>query len=189
LRPQELPKVKPKNEPPSPGAVLDEVTTFVRLALTWAVHLISTNDRISVEEPTATETTFAFRTVEGDGRGGEPGRPSIDRAASGLSVSTRTLQGRLTEYETTWRAEVDSARQRRTDQSSATNAHQLAARLGYADPRSVRRARRRWKAVRTEDEAEHALVLNDRFRTCEGRGPASDRRPTIGCHVGEPDEP
>lgn len=222
------------------------------------IHLISTNDRVSVEESTATKTTFAFRTAEGSGRGGEllsqlavamftararagtgqpvvparvsfpfaaprryrpvaeaigtsrvdfgcpvtsvtftardlrlpmtrsdpqlarilagyastlpvpepttwlgqfrlkldamlaAGSPSIDRAASGLSVSTRTLQRRLTEYETTWRAELDSARQRRTDQSSATSAYQLAATLGYADPRSVRRARRRWKAVQTE---------------------------------------
>lgn len=221
------------------------------------IHLISTNDRISVEESTATETTFAFRTAEGDGRGGEllsqlgvamltlraragtgrpvtpvrvsfpfaaprryrpvaeaigtsqvdfdspvtsvtftardlrlpmpqsdpqlarvlagyastlpvpgpttwlgqfrlkldamlaVGSPSIDRAASGLTLSTRTLQRRLTEYETTWRAELDSARQRRTDQSSETSAHQLAARLGYADPRSVRRARRRWKEERS----------------------------------------
>ena len=222
------------------------------------IHLISTNDRISVEESTATETTFAFRIAEGDGRGGEllsqlgvamlttraragtsrpvapvrvsfpfaapqryrpvaeaigtsrvdfgcpvtsvtfstrdlrlpmtrsdpqlarilagfastlpvpepttwlgqfrlkldemlaAGSPSIDRAASGLSVSTRTLQRRLTEYETTWRAELDSARQRRTDRSGARSTHQLAASLGYADPRSVRRARRRWKAVQTE---------------------------------------
>jgi hypothetical protein len=32
LRPPEQPKLKPKNEPPDPGTVLGEVTTFVGLA-------------------------------------------------------------------------------------------------------------------------------------------------------------
>jgi hypothetical protein len=36
LRPQELPMVKQGKEPPSPGAVLDEVTTFVELARSGA---------------------------------------------------------------------------------------------------------------------------------------------------------
>ena len=227
------------------------------------IHLISTNDRITVEESTAAETTFAFRPTEGDGRGGEllsqlavaiftararagtgkpvtparisfpfaaprryrsfaealgtrrvdfdcpvtsltftardlrlpmtradprlaciltdyartlpapepttwlgqfrlqldamlaAGGPSLDRAAAELSVSPRTLQRRLSEHETTWRAELDSARQRHTDQASATGTRQLAGRLGYADPRSVRRARRRWRAVQAETTKRH----------------------------------
>jgi len=217
------------------------------------VHLISTNHRISVEESTADETTFALGLAEADGRGGEllsqfavamftararagtgkpvtpsrvsfpftaprryrrftealgidrvdfgshatsftftardlrlpmagadprlagflkdyasmlpapasatwlgqfrrrlevmlaDGHPSIQRTASQLAVSTRTLQRRLAEHGTTWRAELDSARHRYAGQADAIKARRLADRLGYADPRSLRRARQRWK--------------------------------------------
>jgi AraC-like DNA-binding protein len=217
------------------------------------IHLISTNDRISVEESTSAETTFGFHPTEADGRGGEllaqlavamfaaraqagtgkpvtparvafpfaaprryrrfaetlgishvefgspvtsftftardlrlpmaradprlahflrdyasmlpapapgswigqfrhrleamlgDGRPSLDRVASELAVSARTLQRRLGEHGTTWRAELDLARNRLSGQADTVDPRRLADRLGYADPRSLRRARQRWK--------------------------------------------
>ncbi|MGW5350773.1 AraC family transcriptional regulator ligand-binding domain-containing protein [Streptomyces sp. NPDC004031] len=77
------------------------------------------------------------------------GRPSLATAARQLAVSPRTLQRRLAESGTTWRAELDAVRQefslglRRTGNWSA---QQAAARLGYAEARSLRRARSRWGA-------------------------------------------
>ncbi|MFI0943520.1 AraC family transcriptional regulator ligand-binding domain-containing protein [Streptomyces sp. NPDC021020] len=77
------------------------------------------------------------------------GRPSLAAAARQLAVSPRTLQRRLAESDTTWRAELDAVRQefslglRRTGSWSA---QQTAARLGYAEARSLRRARSRWDA-------------------------------------------
>jgi AraC-like DNA-binding protein len=76
------------------------------------------------------------------------GRPSLTEAARRLSVSPRTLQRRLGEAGTTWRAELDAVRReqsaglRRTGAGSA----QRAARLGFAESRSLRRAMNRWDA-------------------------------------------
>ncbi|MFI0896238.1 AraC family transcriptional regulator ligand-binding domain-containing protein [Streptomyces sp. NPDC020983] len=77
------------------------------------------------------------------------GRPSLAAAARQLAVSPRTLQRRLAEADTTWRAELDAVRQefsvglRRTGTWSAQHA---ATRLGYAEARSLRRAQSRWDA-------------------------------------------
>jgi AraC-like DNA-binding protein len=77
----------------------------------------------------------------------EDGSPSLDALARRLAVSRRTLQRQLAEHGTTWRAEVDTARQRRASHAGpagAADMARLARQLGYADPRSVRRALRRW---------------------------------------------
>jgi AraC-like DNA-binding protein len=76
----------------------------------------------------------------------ETGGPSLDAIARSLAVSRRTVQRRLADRGTTWRAELDSARRCRAQQAREAGATgtKLARELGYADPRSVRRALRRW---------------------------------------------
>jgi AraC-like DNA-binding protein len=73
--------------------------------------------------------------------------PSLAETARHLTISTRTLQRRLADYGTTWRAELDAARRRRAQSArleGVPDTTKLARQLGYADPRSVRRALRRW---------------------------------------------
>jgi AraC-like DNA-binding protein len=86
-----------------------------------------------------------FRQVLADAI--EDSTPSLDSLARRLVVSTRTLQRRLAEYGTTWRTELETARQHRAQrafQDGASSMTRLASQLGYSDPRSVRRALRRW---------------------------------------------
>ena len=74
------------------------------------------------------------------------GAPSLDALAGRLSVSRRTLQRQLAGHGTTWRAELDAARQRiagRASRSGAVEAIGLARQLGYADPGTARRFLRR----------------------------------------------
>lgn len=84
----------------------------------------------------------------------EAGNPALANVAGRMAVSPRTLQRRLAEHGTTWRAELDAARQRQAARArrggTVTNAG-LAHRLAYSDPRSARRAMRRW-----DNEAAHA---------------------------------
>jgi AraC-like DNA-binding protein len=77
----------------------------------------------------------------------EQGSPSLAALARRMSLSTRTLQRRLAEHGTTWRAELDAARQHHAQparQAGSPTMTLLASQLGYADPRSARRALRRW---------------------------------------------
>jgi len=76
------------------------------------------------------------------------GRPSLAEAARQLGVSPRTLQRRLSESGTTWRAELDAERQAQSAAIPAdgTGPLQRAARLGFAESRSLRRAMNRWNA-------------------------------------------
>ncbi|WP_063002985.1 AraC family transcriptional regulator [Nocardia salmonicida] len=79
----------------------------------------------------------------------EAGEVSLDSVARILTVSPRTLQRRLTESGTTWRAELDRARRARL--SEAVSAGSLggarqAELLGYSDAGSLRRAARRWSS-------------------------------------------
>ncbi|MFE9789673.1 AraC family transcriptional regulator ligand-binding domain-containing protein [Nocardia salmonicida] len=79
----------------------------------------------------------------------EAGEVSLDSVARLLNVSPRTLQRRLTESGTTWRAELDRARSARLAQAvsagSLSGARQ-AELLGYSDAGSLRRAARRWSS-------------------------------------------
>jgi AraC-like DNA-binding protein len=73
--------------------------------------------------------------------------PSLAALSRRLAVSTRSLQRRLAEHGTSWRAELEAARRDRAQRAfrdGAPSADRLARQLGYADPRSVRRALRRW---------------------------------------------
>jgi len=77
----------------------------------------------------------------------DQGPPSLETLARHLSLSSRTLQRRLSEHGTTWRAELEIARQHRAHrayQGGALDMNGLARHLGYSDPRSVRRALKRW---------------------------------------------
>lgn len=61
-------------------------------------------------------------------------------------MSRRTVQRRLAEERTSWRAELDAARRAeaaRLKREGASN-KVIAARLGYSDTRALRRAVRRW---------------------------------------------
>ncbi|MFE3194846.1 helix-turn-helix domain-containing protein [Nocardia sp. NPDC059240] len=78
------------------------------------------------------------------------GEPDLTGVARRLAASPRTLQRRLHAQGTTWRDELDSVRSehavallRETDLPVDT----IAARLGYADARALRRAFIRWKGV------------------------------------------
>lgn len=70
----------------------------------------------------------------------------LDVAARRLHVSPRTLQRLLEQEGTTWRTEVDAARRERAAGllSSGHSKAQVAAQLGYADARALRRAAQRW---------------------------------------------
>jgi len=73
--------------------------------------------------------------------------PSLGAMAHQLTMSARTLQRRLADHGTTWREELDAARRRRAANVGLVggpDAARLARQLRYADPRSVRRALRRW---------------------------------------------
>lgn len=77
------------------------------------------------------------------------GTVSLSAVARRLATSPRTLQRRLAEAGTTWRHELDRARQAqfaRLHRHPAAPPDRRAGLLGYADARSLRRARRRWAA-------------------------------------------
>ncbi|MEE4542350.1 AraC family transcriptional regulator ligand-binding domain-containing protein [Streptomyces sp. V4-01] len=86
------------------------------------------------------------------------GRPSLADAARRLAVSPRTLQRRLGEFGTTWREELDAVRREQSAglRHVGAGSAQRAARLGFAESRSLRRAMNRWDAreVRPAGRAE-----------------------------------
>jgi AraC-like DNA-binding protein len=72
---------------------------------------------------------------------------SLESVARRLAVSARTLQRKLAGHGTTWRAELETARQHRAQQilqDGAPGTEWLARQLGYSAPRSLRRALQRW---------------------------------------------
>ncbi len=85
---------------------------------------------------------------------------SLTELARRLSVSPRTLQRRLAEHGTTWRAELDIARQRNAENArqSGTTMTRLARQLGYADSSSLRRARRRWGTTLAGSAPDHSVI-------------------------------
>lgn len=75
------------------------------------------------------------------------GSPALPEMARRLAVSHRTLQRQLAEYGTSWRDELDGARQRRVEQlphQPGTGLSRLAREMRYTSPRSARRALDRW---------------------------------------------
>jgi AraC-like DNA-binding protein len=105
--------------------------------------------------------------------------PSLDACARRMTVSTRTLQRQLAQHATTWRAELDAAREAKARQASIAgqvSTVRLASQLGYSDPRSLRRAQRRWKTARADAPADGGrLWLHAR--------PARPRWSRVSCPV------
>jgi AraC-like DNA-binding protein len=137
-------------------------------------HLAGRNTEIEVESGTDGTTSYKFRLIEPSGRGRElmlqltvamppvvswpehfrlvldgavtQGPMLLKDMAARLGVSSRTLQRQLAEQDTTWRAELDAARRRIATRAGPVSAAELADRVGYADPRSARRAAARWRS-------------------------------------------
>ncbi|WP_067694268.1 helix-turn-helix transcriptional regulator [Nocardia jejuensis] len=79
---------------------------------------------------------------------------TIDEAAQSMAMSARTLQRRLHEMGTSWRHELESIRYEQASRLMRdTNLpiQSVAARLGYADARTLRRAIRRWTGQGTDE--------------------------------------
>ncbi|GAD87120.1 hypothetical protein NCAST_34_02500 [Nocardia asteroides NBRC 15531] len=75
------------------------------------------------------------------------GALDLSAVAARFAASPRTFQRRLAEAGTTWRAEVDAARRDRAERllrESDLPVGSIAARLGYADARTLRRSFQRW---------------------------------------------
>jgi AraC-like DNA-binding protein len=99
---------------------------------------------VTLAPPRPADWLGHFRQVLSDTL--KDGAPSLDAVALRLAVSARTLQRRLAEHGTTWRAELQAVRHQRAEQAlhnGSASMSRLARELGYADPRSVRRALRR----------------------------------------------
>lgn len=75
------------------------------------------------------------------------GGPSLPTAARDLSMSSRTLQRRLNEEDTTWQEVVDGVRRDRAAELLARGLSNsaVAPRLGFSDARALRGALRRWR--------------------------------------------
>ncbi|MFF2554397.1 helix-turn-helix domain-containing protein [Nocardia sp. NPDC058058] len=96
--------------------------------------------------PQTLHAIIAIALCEGD--------VNIDEAAGRLTMSARTLQRRLHEMGTTWRHEVELVRYEhavRLIRDTRLPLQSIAARLGYADARTLRRAIRRWTGQGTDD--------------------------------------
>ncbi|MFI1235540.1 AraC family transcriptional regulator [Nocardia salmonicida] len=103
----------------------------------------------ALEPPPTLVSAWPRRVADALDQAIEAGEVSLDSVARILTVSPRTLQRRLTESGTTWRAELDRARSARLSEAvsagSLTGARQ-AELLGYSDAGSLRRAARRWSS-------------------------------------------
>ncbi|SDO22196.1 AraC family transcriptional regulator ligand-binding domain-containing protein [Actinacidiphila guanduensis] len=108
------------------------------------------------------------------------GRPSLADAARCLAISPRTLQRRLGEAGTTWRAELDEVRRERFGglREQGAGSAERAARLGFAESRSLRRAMSRWDTARGTDEG----------RRTSGAGQEAGT-PMTTCDPGQPVRP
>jgi AraC-like DNA-binding protein len=71
---------------------------------------------------------------------------TLEVAAQRLGMSPRTVQRRLERDSTSWRAEADAVRREQASrlQEEGLSRAAIAARLGYSDARSLRRAVHRW---------------------------------------------
>ncbi|NUS05200.1 MAG: helix-turn-helix domain-containing protein [Nonomuraea sp.] len=75
------------------------------------------------------------------------GPPDLAQVAHRLAMGPRTVQRRLREEGTSWREEVERVRQRQVEQmlrQTSLSVESIATRVGYSDPRALRRAIHRW---------------------------------------------
>lgn len=118
------------------------------------------------------------------------GRPSLAEAARRLAVSPRTLQRRLSESGTTWRAELDAVRREQADglRHQDTGPDQRAARLGFAESRSLRRAMNRWDARdRASGPLDHESAAEER-ESARGDHELARRQGESTAAPGSPDD-
>lgn len=88
-----------------------------------------------------------FRTVLRGAVEGEGHALTLAATARRMTLSSRTLQRRLEEHDTSWRAELETVRREHITRLLATTdqtTEAIAARNGYADARTLRRAVARW---------------------------------------------
>ncbi|MEU0237566.1 AraC family transcriptional regulator ligand-binding domain-containing protein [Nocardiopsis sp. NPDC006198] len=99
------------------------------------------------------------------------GTPALDAVAARLALSARTLQRRLSEHGTTWRAEVDLARYERARRllAQGLTVDTVATLLGFTDDRALRKAFRRWRGHSPGAER-RALARTDRSVASEDLG-------------------
>ncbi|MGW4244699.1 helix-turn-helix domain-containing protein [Nocardia sp. NPDC004722] len=86
----------------------------------------------------------------------------LDTIACRLAISPRTLQRRLREVDSTWRAEVEQVRRDQVTgllRDTELPIQSVAARAGYTDARALRRAFHRWTG-RTPGEFRADLLVN-----------------------------
>lgn len=92
----------------------------------------------------------------------DSGIPTLTSTARRMSLSTRTLQRRLDEHQTTWSRELQALRREHTLRlltSTELSLPAIAERVGYADTSALRRAVQRWTgqplaAVRAHGDAD-----------------------------------
>ncbi|MEU1122871.1 helix-turn-helix domain-containing protein [Streptomyces sp. NPDC005899] len=73
--------------------------------------------------------------------------PTLKTASRQMSLSTRTLQRRLEEHQTTWSQELQALRREHTFRlltMTGLSLSSIADRVGYADTGGLRRAVQRW---------------------------------------------
>ncbi|MBC7299739.1 MAG: AraC family transcriptional regulator ligand-binding domain-containing protein [Nocardia sp.] len=82
------------------------------------------------------------------------GTPTLAAVSARLGIGPRTLQRRLDEAGTSWRAEVDSVRaEQARSLDLGLSQRVVATRLGYRDERSLRRAQQRWSTAGSESRS------------------------------------
>ncbi|MEV0685480.1 AraC family transcriptional regulator ligand-binding domain-containing protein [Nocardia sp. NPDC050378] len=137
------------------GADTDSMTfrnVDLDLRLTTADPVLATVLRplaAALPPPPTLASAWPRRVADAVDEAIEAGTVSLDRVALMLCISPRTLQRRLAESGTTWRAELERARRARLSRATATgpvSATRQAELLGYSDAASLRRAARRWTA-------------------------------------------
>jgi AraC-like DNA-binding protein len=101
----------------------------------------------AAKRPPARAVTWTDRVQQRLAQSLTDGPPSLATVAHDLAVSPRTLQRRLAESGTSWRHELDLARQAHFEQAAAErpgDLNALAHEIGFSDFRALRRARHRW---------------------------------------------
>lgn len=122
---------------PIPGAETGLVTYLEAYARDVLARIPEENDIVTQVERAVT-------------RGMSRGLPDMDTVATQLAMSTRTLQRRLAEAETTFQELVDSARRRYAERYLSDDRlaiSEVAFLVGFSEPSNFHRAFRRWTGV------------------------------------------
>ena len=143
-------------------------------------------DSIAAAPPRAPQWRDGFRQILTDELADRD--LSVQSVARRMTLSQRTLQRRLEEEGTSWRAELDAVRREQAERmlQARSDRSVMADRLGYSDTRALRRALHRWVPARPDDDA----GSGPRRRPPAGRGAFGPEDgvsgPSAGC--GRPGE-